>query len=241
MIADGSVGGPNLLTIVAGTNVTTTNDVIVTLEAIDAALPASDGLKWFNLLYLMVTKRVDGAPPAGGWANAAWLNRLDVVFAHLYFTAIKGWLQNDPSVPNSWKPLCRERFTPGIDRIQFALAGMNAHINHDLALALLQTNAEFNLIPSLKSREHGDFEHVNVILEAVLPEALTILATGILGQVAQDTGKIGRLLAIWSIRAARDLGWEFAGTLRQLRGPFRQAALVTHDQMVGLVSRSLLG
>ena len=34
------------------------------------------------------------------------------------------------------------RFTAGIDRIQFALAGMNAHINHDLSLALLATDQQ---------------------------------------------------------------------------------------------------
>ena len=34
-----------------------------------------------------------------------------------------------------------------MDRIQFALAGMNAHINHDLALALLTTDAQRNVVP----------------------------------------------------------------------------------------------
>lgn len=55
---------------------------------------------------------------------------------------------------------------------------MNAHINHDLSLALLQTNAELNLNPPLDSPEHDDFEHVNNILEALLPQTLVTLAEG---------------------------------------------------------------
>jgi len=43
-----------------------------------------------------------------------------------------------------------------VDRIQFALAGMNAHIDHDLALALLQTDGELHLTLKLQSPEHDD-------------------------------------------------------------------------------------
>jgi hypothetical protein len=82
---------------------------------------------------------------------------------------------------------------------------MNARINHDLSLALLQKNAELQRLPSPQGAEHHDFEAINGMLEAVLPRALAFLATGILGEVVQDTGKIGRLLAIWKVRVARDL------------------------------------
>jgi hypothetical protein len=54
------------------------------MESIDALLPANDGLKWFNRLYLMVTDQVRSAPPGGAWQNPARLDHLDVVFAGLY-------------------------------------------------------------------------------------------------------------------------------------------------------------
>ena len=53
------------------------------------------------------------------------------------------------------------RYRTGIDRIQFALAGMNAHINRDLALALLATNAELNIVPAPCSPESDDYQAVN--------------------------------------------------------------------------------
>jgi hypothetical protein len=229
-----------LAQIVSGPPPTAIADVLTLMKRIDNLLPNGDGLKWFNMLYMMVTQQVDSNPPPGGWKDAAWLNRLDVVFAEFYFTAISHWLSNSANGPSSWKALFEARFRPGIERIQFALAGMNAHINHDLALALLQTGAELNIVPDRTSPEYDDFERVNGLLEAALPEALQFLATGILGELVQDTGTVGSLLAIWNVRAARDLAWDFADHLRSLTGITRTAALTVQDQITGVLGRSVL-
>ena len=229
-----------LLQISSGPPPATIADVITVMQRVDSLLPSNDGLKWFNLLYLNVTQEVDSHAPAGGWEDPTWLTRLDVVFAQFYFAAIVNCLSDPVNVPSSWKVLFEARFRGGIDRIQFALAGMNAHINHDLALALLQTDAELNLVPGDTSPQHDDFEHVNGLLEVVLPQALQFLATGIVGELAQDTGKIGRLLAIWNLSAARDLAWDFADHLRGLTGVAGDTALTLQDQVTGVVGRSLL-
>jgi hypothetical protein len=117
---------------------------------------------------------------------------------------------------------------------------MNAHINHDLALALLQTDSEFGITPSKTSAEHDDFEHVNGLLAGVVPQALHTLATGIVGELAQDTGKIGRLLALWDVKVARDLAWDSSDHLRGLRGVARDFALAAQDQVTGVIGRALL-
>jgi hypothetical protein len=215
-------------------------DVIAVMQTIDGLLPSGDGLKWFNKLYLMVTQQIDVQPPQSGWEDATWLTHLDVVFAGLYFAAIADALQQNPDVPSSWEALFEARNRAGVDRIQFALAGMNAHINHDLALALLQTNDELHMTPALQSPEHDDYEHVNGLLEQVLPSALNFLAVGIAGELAQDTGKVGRLLAIWNVRVARDLAWDFSGHLRNLQGVSRDLALAAQDKLAGVIGRSLL-
>jgi Family of unknown function (DUF5995) len=229
-----------LLQIVTAAPPTTIADVIAIQQSIDQLLPGTDGLKWFNRLYLMVTQQVDLQPPPAGWEDAPWLTRLDVVFASFYLAAIADALQQNPALPSSWEALFEARNRAGVDRIQFAFAGMNAHINHDLALALLQTDSEMNLVPTLQSPEHNDYESVNGLLEQVLPKALTVLATGIAGELAQDTGKIGQLLAIWNIRAARDLAWDFSNHLRGLDGAARDLALDSQDKLTGVIGRSLL-
>ena|SRR5487761_817102 len=236
----GSATDNQLSQIASGPPPATISDVLTRMQRIDSLLPNGDGLKWFNLLYMRVTQQVDSNPPPGGWEDSSWLTRLDVVFAKFYLNAILNWVSHSTTVPSSWEAVFEARFNPGIERVQFALAGMNAHINHDLALALLQTGAELNLVPDKTSPEHDDFEHVNGLLEAALPQALQFLATGILGELAQDTGKIGSLLAIWKVRAARDLAWDFAGYLRSLTGIARTTALAVQDQLTGVVGRSLL-
>jgi hypothetical protein len=229
-----------LYELVSGTAPATIDDVVKIMESIDQLLPDRDGLKWFNRLYLMVTKEVDMDPPAGGWKDAIWLPLLDVVFAGLYFRAVAGFLSGDAGVPSSWSAMLSSRYATGIDRIQFALAGMNAHINHDLSLALLATDQQMGLEPDDASPQHVDYEAVNGLLNSVMPLALQMLAVGVLGELAQDTGKIGRILAFWDICRARDLAWEFANQLRGLDGVARQAALVAQDQMTGVLGRAIL-
>jgi hypothetical protein len=229
-----------LYAIVSGAAPATIADVITAMQEIDHALPDNDGLKWFNLLYMKVTQEVDQNPPAGGWKDPAWLVKLDVVFADYYFKAVAEYLDGSSAAPNAWKALMQARFQPGIDRIQFALAGMNAHINHDLALALLETDEKMNVVPGCDSPQHMDYEAVNGLLEKVMPEELRILATDVLGQLAQDTGKIGRLLAFWNVCKARDLAWDFADHLRGLNALAQPVALGAQDQVTGALGRAIL-
>jgi hypothetical protein len=235
-----SLTDQELLEIVAGPASVTIDDVIQRMEKIDALLPVDDGLKWFNRLYLYVTSDVKLQHSQDLWKNPPWLTRLDVIFAGFYFAAVDSAIRQTGAAPKSWQALFESRHQQGIDRIQFALAGMNAHINHDLALALLQVDAEFHRIPGQTSPEHDDYERVNGLLEEVMPAALTFLATGILGLVAESTGKIGQLLAIWNVRAARDLAWDFSGHLHSLPGIGRNVALTMQDKITGALGRSLL-
>lgn len=239
---NGNASDQSLIDVVSASTPTTIADVISIMREIDLILPGSDGLKWFNLLYLMVTKEVLDHPPQNGWLRPGWISHLDVVFAKLYFLAIKRLAGNAGSIPSSWSALFEARHRAGIDRIQFALAGMNAHINHDLPFALEQANKDLNVDPGHASPEHADFEQVNNLLESVLPNALEFLATGILGQIAQDSGKIGRLLAMWNVRKARDTGWENSNILEQTEPlPLLQRQFVAVlDRVTGLAGRGLL-
>ena len=228
-----------LYELVSAARPTTIADVISHMQAIDAILPDNDGLKWFNRLYLMVTTQVDLRPPGGAWQSPAWLERLDVDFAGLYFGAVSGMLAGR-TVPAAWNVLFETRYQGGIDRIQFAIAGMNAHINHDLALAILTTNEELNLTPAPGSREYADYQSINGLLNSVMPAALSMLATDMLGVMAEDTGKIGRILAFWNICRARDLAWDFSIHLRGLPNLMREPALCAQDAMTGALGRAIL-
>ena len=138
--------------------------------------------------------------------------------------------------------LFESRDNPGIERVQFALAGTNAHINHDLPLALVQTGKDLQIPPDRNSPEYSDFDKVNSILNEVMPEILKDLATGIIGEVAQDTGTIGRLLAMWSMKTARETAWTNAELLWGLQDlpSLSEDFMLVLDRLTGLASRGLL-
>jgi hypothetical protein len=215
------------------------SEVIAVMQQIDGCLGNDDGLKWFNWLYLQVTQKVD-LQPLTAWQDANWLLALDVVFANFYLRALAGFLSGEADVASSWSALLESRFRPGVDRILFALAGMNAHINHDLALALLATDAQTGVTPTLTGPQHVDYESVNQLLEALMTAVLTELATDTLGVLAEDTGKVGRVLAFWDICKARDLAWGFSDQLRELPGMARDAALDAQDAVTGALGRAIL-
>src|SRR5260370_34969856 len=106
-----------VLQLVSGPAPATIADVIGLMEALDQGLATDDGLKWFNFLYLAVTKQVDAHPPAGGWSDQAWVTRLDVVFANLYFSAIASYLTGAASLPSAWGALFEARRSSGTDRL----------------------------------------------------------------------------------------------------------------------------
>jgi hypothetical protein len=231
-----------LAQITASKPVSAISDVIAVMQSLDALLPDGDGLKWFNLLYLKVTEDVFNNPLAISWERPGWLERLDVVFAHLYFSAIANWITDRTQVARSWTALLESRNKQGIMPVQFALAGMNAHINHDLPIALVQTGHEQHVAPRRRTPEYRDYQRVNAILDGVQEKVKHHLAIGIVGALDRDLGRVDDMIANWNIRKARETAWSNADILwRFTRAPaLRTEFLTSLDRLVSLGSHGLL-
>src|SRR5208283_4645476 len=139
--------------------VTSVAGAIARMEAIGAALPAADGLACFNRMYLDVTRQVNSQLGQGFYADPAFMTQLDVTFANLYFAAAD-MAGNPAAVPLAWRPLVERRAAVGIESIQFALAGMNAHINHDLPVAMVSTCAALATSPDA-GQHFADYQKVD--------------------------------------------------------------------------------
>ncbi len=190
--------------------------VIARMEAIDAALPRRDGVAYFNRLYLQVTKAVQAATAGVTFAAPAFTARLDVVFAGLYFAAADT-LSTGGDCPVAWRPLFAAR-ADSREPIQFAIAGMNAHINHDLPIAVVETCGELGLAPEDGSPLHADYQRINGVLGDVEGQVAGWFETGIVADLVDVTPKaVDNALALWSIADARDLAWEHAKLLWHLR------------------------
>src|SRR4051812_7908976 len=110
------------------------DDVLERMAAIETALPHDDGGAYFNRMYAEVTRLVSVAVEGHSFEAGEFLERLDVHFANLFFEAYAADEAGAPISP-AWAPLFEGRERENTLPIQFALAGMNAHICHDLPLA----------------------------------------------------------------------------------------------------------
>ena len=153
-----------------------------------------------------------------------------MVFAGLYFDA-EATIDSGGRCPLAWRPLVETR-AQRREPIQFALAGMTAHINHDLPIAVVTTCEERGLAPDDDSAAHRDYQRVNALL-----------ATGLIADIEDVTPlKTDEAIAMWSIVAARNVAWEHAQLLWELRhaGPVRDAYLDTLAVSTELAARAML-
>ena len=220
-------------------------EVIRRLETIEASAPSSDGVVCFARLYREVTEGVGAELTQEGFADSRFLEALDVRFAGLFFSALDSYAQEPARTPPAWVPLFAQRSGRGIAPLQFALAGMNAHINRDLPVALVTTCRELTLDLRESSPEHADFERVNTLLAQVEARVKSSYLTGWLAWVDRLVHRLRRIddvLAMWDVGRARDAAWTNAQALWALDGepPLASDYLLALDRMVGLASRGLL-
>jgi hypothetical protein len=176
------------------------------LRRIDQFLGMQDGLKWFNWLYLAIAETVNASLTAGKWNDPEFLQRLDIRFAQLYFDALRNYLAGK-QCPGCWKVLFRRRADIRVARVQFAIAGVNAHINHDLPQALLETAAETGRVIAHGSPQYADFTALNSVLDSVIVPAEDTLKIRLNGAQISNLANIEERLAGWSVSAAREAAW----------------------------------
>jgi hypothetical protein len=220
-------------------------EVIGRMRVTVGTLPRADGVRCFVQLYLAVTEGVQSRLAGLTFADPKFLARLDVVFANRFFAALDV-LHDDPAqLPRAWAPLIEFRSQHGIAPLQFALAGMNAHINRDLPEALVATCQDLDIPLVQGSPQHADFVRVNRVLAAVESTVKQQYLTGWLRTVDRLVHRVDRLddvVAMWNVARARDAAWtngEALWVLRDNRELFAEY-LIALDRSVGFAGRGLL-
>ena len=120
-------------------------ELLERMAAIDQALPATDGVACFNRMYRLVIESVQAHVTRwllwrSGLDRAAWTSS----FANLYLSAPR--LPTEDA-PRAWAAAGGAPRRPARAPLQFALAGMNAHINHDLPVAVVKASADLGTSP----------------------------------------------------------------------------------------------
>lgn len=210
--------------------------VIARMRSLGAALPERDGVAVFNRVYLTVTEEVDRRIDKGAFEDARAAATLDVRFAERYLTAVDADL-NGLRPPACWRPLFQLRRHPGVRPLQFALAGINAHIGHDLALAVVDACHALECEPADLEDE---FDQVGDILVALEERIREDLMPG--PDLLQLADPLTHLVGSWSLERARAAAWAAARALWALRRLPELAEDFAErlDAAVGFAGRMLL-
>ncbi|MFI8087032.1 DUF5995 family protein [Streptomyces sp. NPDC086080] len=215
---------------------TPVDGVISRMRALDAALPARDGVAVFNRVYLAVTEAVDRRIDAGRFPDTHAAIALDVRFAERYLEAVDA-VSEERRPPACWRPLFAFRHHPGVRPLQFALAGINAHIGHDLALAVVDTCRTLACEPGDLEDEFDRVGELLISLEDRIREELTPGP-----DLLRIADPLTHLIGAWSLERARDAAWTAARALWALRRLPDVAGEFTErlDTAVGFAGRMLL-
>ncbi|MEU4998818.1 DUF5995 family protein [Streptomyces sp. NPDC021622] len=210
--------------------------VVTRMRALGADLPSGDGVGVFNEVYLSVTEEVDRHLDSGRFADSGTAITLDVLFAERYLRAVDAAADQHRS-PACWRPLLQFRRHPGVRPLQFALAGINAHIGHDLPLAVVDTCRTLGCEPA---DVEDEFDRVGDILVSLEERIREDLMPG--PDLFQIADPLTHLVGSWSLERARDGAWAAARALWALRGlpAVAEELRIRLDGAAGLVGRMLL-
>jgi hypothetical protein len=213
--------------------------VLSLMQTIDCTCQPSDGLKWFNWLYMQVTQAVKDKVDAGGFQDGAWLTELDVQFAALYFSALYAELSGG-QCPACWGSMFSKRSEARIARIQFALAGMNAHIDHDLPMAIVSTCRSANVVPQHGTPQYSDYTAINAVLNGIIEPAKKTLNVTLPGDSIPGASHVEDMIAAWDLAEFREQAWNTAQSLWAESAEAQKIRMNVIDTLVAGMNRLLL-
>ncbi len=221
------------------------------MSAIRQALDRMDGLLegWdaagdyrgvFLRAYRDITARLDRAIDAGEFEDNPWMERLDLAFAEEYFAALRAYDSGQGRLARCWQLALDANRGRQTSALQDLLLGMNAHIRHDLPIAIHEVGVGQG---DERARHHRDHDRLNGILAAQIDTVQRDIRrhySVILGLADLLAGATDELLSAAGIRAVRNRAWEDALALAEAgTGPARERIRQELDRRVSATARTL--
>lgn len=176
----------------------------------------------FLTCYGLMTRNVQAAIVAGEFHHPAWVDRLLHRFADYYFDALAAYECGAPDTPTVWHHAFHTTTQQRLHVLQQLFLGVNAHINYDLVLTLLDLLQEewADLDDAKRASFHADHCHINTVIartiDAVQDDVVERVSSAMnLVDVAMgraDEWLIARLITRWRGRV-----WTEASALLNTR------------------------
>ena len=196
-------------------------------ELREIALEASDAAGYFPALYVRVTNDIAEGIRKERFEDGERMERLIDAFAHYYIRARKAQMP----VPRSWQATWDVAADPNLLIVQHLLLGANAHVNHDLAQAVVEVAPDQGGLGAVR----GDFDTINDVLAESFDRVIGDLdrASRWASEAAMCGG--GRLFK-FSLRVARSQAWGAAERLYPLDEAARQDYMRDLDRLVSVLA-----
>jgi hypothetical protein len=215
---------------------TTIDEVIAALDAIIHQSVADESpLGYFAVLYRKVTIRVKNGILQNEFEDNRRMEKLDVLFANRYLDAYHSW-QTSGTCSRSWMETFTASRRSGHIVLQHLLAGINAHINLDLGIAVVDTVGNAPLESS-----RADFDAINRILMELLDEVKQNIAavSPVFKWLMPLAKNADEKFIQFSIQVARDGAWTFAEQLYSNKIN-RTGCIAERDQTIATLATALL-
>ena len=185
-----------------------------------------DGIWIFNDLYITITEQVKQGCDKSDYEDNEFMKALDVAFANRYFDALRDDARHQGSAPEPWQVLIGCRTRKHIEALQFAAAGVNAHINFDLAAAVFKTWHELG--HGQGAAQHKTYQAIDGVFAKEMDPLRKKFELNWQREV--DEGPISKFLDLLGdllVDGTRDLAWHHAKTLWK----WRRVPLADHMTM----------
>ncbi len=201
------------------------DDVITKLEQFERICLEHDDLRGvFATAYLLITKSISSHFSDDTFHDKNWTQAYLVRFGNLYREAVLiDETSNGNPVPKSWHISFDTARKKEALITQHLLLGINAHINHDLAVALYDVK-----IDPERADKYADHCMINNILEDstnALKIDVSQKYAPILKRLDRKTGYISDDITNFSIPKAREHAWSFAIALTRAANQTEQNIL----------------
>jgi hypothetical protein len=197
-------------------------------ELREIALAANDAAGHFPALYVRVTADVAAGVRAGRFEDGDRMEALVGAFAGYYLRARRA----DVPVPRSWQATWDVAGDRDLLIAQHLLLGTNAHVNHDLAQAVVDVaRAGGGGLAAVRA----DFEAVNDVLAGAFTAVIRDLDR--VSRFASELAALGGgRLFNFSLRVARSRAWDAAERLYPQAEAPRQQYVAELDRLTAVLA-----
>jgi hypothetical protein len=185
------------------------------LAALEAQLPPTDGVHWFARLYREATSDVSAALASGAFEDPRFLEGLGVLAGNAFLAALA---DAHRAHAHAWAPLLDARASDAVAPVQFAIAGLNAHMNHDLAIGLAALWERDGLQPRGGSPQRRDYDRLDGLIAEAEQRAKPWLLTEAEKALGRAFAGADDVVANFAISRAHAAAWTAGAVLWHLRG-----------------------